>query len=405
MRLTVKAVERIREAGRYLDADGLYLQVSDTGAKSWLLRYALNKRERWMGLGSCKNFTLDEARERARRQRQLLTDGKDPLDEKRAARAAQAATAAAALAAGKTFAEVTDDYFRFHSPSWSNLKHAKQFLSSLRRYAFPTPGKLPVAAIDNTMIIETLRPIWNKDKASTASRVRGRIERVLDYAKVNKFREGDNPAAWANNLEHAFPSLVKVEHHAALPYVEMYEFMSALRSQDSVVARALEFTVLTASRSGEVRGAVWSEIDTDARTWTIPKERMKSDREHRVPLSNRAVEILQGLPRDGDHLFIGVLTKSAMGMNAMASLLKDMRPGATVHGFRSSFRDWCADCSNYPNDVIEMCLAHAVGSGTEKAYKRTDLFARRVRLMEDWSKYCAIPPVADGKVVALRQKA
>jgi integrase len=402
--LTVKQVERIREPGRHFDENGLYLQVTGKGAKSWLLRYARDGRERWMGLGSCRNFSLAEARERARRARQQLSDGVDPIDAKRARRAAEATERAKQRAATKTFAEITRDYHLFHSRTWTNAKHRRQFISSLECYAYPVIGRVPVADVDKTMIIAILRPMWEKNLQSTGARVRGRIERVLDYAKVNGYRAGDNPATWNKNLEHALPKVGKVQHHSALPYPEVHDFVTRLRATAGAVSRALEFTILTAARTEEVRGATWSEIDMEKRVWKIPAARMKADREHCVPLADRCVEILRAQPRDRDHVFVGALTGAAMGINSMSAVLRKLRPGVTVHGFRSTFRDWAADLSSAPHDVVEMALAHAVGSETVKAYKRTDLLARRAKLMAAWAQYVAAEPDADN-VTQLRREA
>jgi integrase len=395
MALTVKTVERTTAPGRYGDGNGLYLQITRSGVKSWLLRYERNGRERWMGLGPAHTFSLEEARERARKARQQLADGIDPLDA-RAAERAQAATAAAqAIKEAKTFAEVTADFFKFHSPSWTNLKHSRQFSSSMERLVFPAIGKTPVAAIDKTHIIRILEPIWYSTPA-TAKRVRNRIERVLDYAKTNGYRTGDNPAQWGTNLEHAFPSVAKVKHHGALDYTQVADFIGELRVREGIAARALEFLILTAARTQEVRGAVWDEFDTAKRVWTIPAERMKAEREHKVPLSDRAMEIILALPRENDFVFLGSVTNGMMAINSMPNLLKELCPGVTVHGFRSCFRDWAADCTSYSDDVCEMALAHSIGSATEAAYKRSDLFQKRVKLMQDWARYCDTPSGAAG---------
>lgn len=394
--LTVHKIERLTEPGRYLDGSGgLYLVVKPSGARSWILRYECHGRERYMGLGPVKDFTLTEARERARKARQLLNDGIDPLDARRAAHRAAATAAAQAAAVTMTFSACAEQYYKFHSPKWKNHKHAAQFLSTLKTYAYPTIGKLPVADIKKAIVIELLKPIWYT-KTETASRVRARIEAVLDYARVNGYRpEGENPAAWDGNLEHALPAhsqVAKVKHHPALPYAEMPIFMAALQEREGIGARALEFLILTAARTNEVCGARWSEIDFDAKTWTVPAERMKARREHRVPLSDRAMTLLEALPREGEFLFLGGRKGMPISNMAMAETVKRMgRNDITVHGFRSTMRDWTAETTAYPNHVAEMALGHAVGSKVEASYRRGDLFDKRKRLMAEWAQYCLTP--------------
>lgn len=397
MPLTVKDVERLAEPGRYGDGRGLYLQITPKGARSWVLRYERGGRERAMGLGPVADFTLDEARERARRARQLLKDGIDPIDARAADLAKAAAESALAAAKDKTFRDAAEQYYKFHSPKWKNVKHSRQFLSTLRAYAYPVFGRLPVAAVDKTLVIKALTPIW-LEKTETASRVRGRIESVLDYAKVNGWRDGDNPAAWAGNLEHVLPapgSVAKVDHHPALPYAELPAFAAALAEREGIAARALEFLILTAARTGEVIGATWNEIDFDTKAWTIPAERMKAKKEHRVPLTDRALTILKALPTEADYIFPGGRKGVAISNMAMAATLRRMnRNDITVHGFRPTFRDWAAERTNYPNHVVEMALAHVIGEKVEEAYRRGDLFEKRRRLMADWARYCSSRPVS-----------
>jgi integrase len=344
-----------------------------------------------MGLGSVDDFTLDEARERARKARQLLKDGFDPIDVRREERAKRAADTAVMAAANVTFKECADQYFKFHSRKWKNAKHAAQFLSTLRMYAYPVLSRVPVAVIDKALVLKALEPIWY-EKTETASRVRGRIEAVLDFAKTRGDRSGENPAAWNGNLVHALPArgtIAKVQHHAALSCSELPDFMDQIAAREAVAARALEFTILTAARTGEVIGARWSEIDLEAKLWTIPAERMKAKREHRVPLTGRVVEILKALPREADFVFPGGRKGAPMSNMAMAQLLRRVGQGdITVHGFRSTFRDWAAERTNYANHVVEMSLAHVISDKVEAAYRRGDLFAKRVRLMADWAKYC-----------------
>jgi integrase len=405
MTLTTKRVRELTEPGRYGDGRGLYLQVTRAGVRSWLLRYERGGRERAMGLGPVSEFTLEQARERARLERQRLHEGTDPIDARREERARRLADHAAAEAANVTFEACADQYFKFHSQKWNNAKHTAQFLSSLRAYAYPVLGKLPVADIDKALVLKALEPIWYT-KTETASRVRGRIEQVLDFAKVRGYRTGENPAAWDGNLVHALPpraGIAKVRHYSALTFAELPAFMKLLGDRQGMAARALEFVILTAARTGEVIGARWSEIDMAAKVWVIPPERMKAKREHRVPLSPRAIEILEALPREGDFVFPGTQKGTAISNMAMGQLLKRMRrTDITVHGFRSTFRDWAAETTNYPNDVVEMSLAHVIKNKVEAAYRRGDLLEKRARLMAEWARYCATAAPQSGNMVAMR---
>jgi integrase len=396
MALTKHQVSTIKERGRYGDGKGLYLQVMPTGARSWILRFERSGRERWMGLGPVSDFSLDEARERASQARRLLKDGFDPIDARQAERTQRATEEARAAARNITFKAAAEQCFKFHSPKWKNAKHRAQFLSTLKQYAYPSLGKLPVAAIDKTLVLKAVLPIW-ESKNETASRVRGRIEAVLDFAKVNGWRDGENPAAWDGNLVHALPApgtFTQVKHHAALPFADVFDFMTQLATREGMGARALEFLILTAARTGEVIGARWSEINLETKLWTVPAIRMKAKKEHKVPLSDQAVAILKALPRDSGFVFPGGRKGVPISNMAMATLLKRMgRFDITVHGFRSTFRDWAAERTNYPNHVVEMALAHVIGDKVEAAYRRGDLLAKRAKLMADWSKYCATKPV------------
>jgi integrase len=361
-----------------------------------------------MGLGPLDLVSPEEAREAARLAKKRLREGLDPIEARAEQKATQKTERALAKAANITFEDCTELYFKHHSAKWKNPKHRAQFLSTLRAYAYPFFGSLPVAAIDKTLVLKALIPIWEK-KTETASRVRGRIESVLDFAKVSGYRSGDNPASWDGNLVHALPapsSIAKVEHHAALPYREVPEFLTALAKREGIAARALEFTILTAVRTGEVIGAKWNEIDFHGTTWTIPAARMKMKKEHRVPLSDRAIAILRALPREADYVFIGARKGEPLSNMAMAELLKRMeRTHITVHGFRSTFRDWSAETTAYPNHVVEMALAHVIGDKVEAAYRRGDLFEKRRRLMADWSRYCYSPSVSADTVTPLRGRA
>ncbi len=394
MALTAKRVERASKPGRYSDGHGLLLQVTPAGTKSWLFRYERNGRERWLGLGPLHTVGLAQARERARAARLQLLDGIDPLEAKAAVKQAAALAAAKAL----TFEEAATQYFNQHEKKWSNAKSRDQFMSSLRVYALPTIGRLSVAAIDTGLVLKVIEPIWHA-KTETANRVRKRIEAVLDWATVRGYRTGDNPARWKGHIGEVLPAraqLQRTQHHAALPYAEIPAFMMALRKREGVAAQALEFLILTAARSSEVLNATWAEVEPlDSATWTVPARRMKGRREHRVPLAPAVVALLRGCyTEDGNpYLFIG--RDAALSGAAMPELLNRMgRNDITVHGFRSSFRDWAAERTNYPNHVVEMALAHAVGDKVEAAYRRGDLFAKRRKLMEAWATYCGQAPVA-----------
>jgi integrase len=353
-----------------------------------------------MGLGPIHTYTLPEARALATEKRQLLKHGIDPLDEARKEEQAKATV--------MTFREAADECMKALEPGWKNRKHRDQWKSTLETYAYPKIGHMPVADIDTPHVYDVLKTIWTA-KPETASRVRSRIARVLDWAKAAKYRSGDNPAAWKGHLENllASPSKVKkVRHHAALPYAELPQFMSELSDRKGTAARALEFTILTAARTGEVIDAVWGEIDFEAKAWTVPAGRMKAAKEHRVPLSNRAFDLLKGLPREdgNDHIFIGPNKGAGLSNMAMAALLERMkRDDITVHGFRSSFRDWAGNETHYPRDLIETALAHIIGNQAERAYRRSDALEKRRRLMLDWAKYCYMPArKGDATIVSLR---
>jgi integrase len=402
MGLTAKRIARLHKPGRYGDeAPNLYLQVTRRGVKSWIFRYEINGRERWLGLGPLHTVSLKAARERARNARLQLLDGIDPLEAKVARRAAAALEAAKAL----TFEEAVRQYFDGHERKWGNAKHRHQFMASMKAYAFPKIGNLPVAAIDTGLVLKVIEPIW-ATKTETANRVRRRIEHVLDWATVRGYRAGDNPARWRGYLSQALPArqkLQKTAHHAALPYADTPAFMAKLAAHEGVATRALEFAILTAARTSEVLGATWDEIDFKAKTWTIPAKRMKGNREHRVPLSPRALELLHALPRiEGNpHLFVGQ-AQAALPHTAMGRQLRRLgRSDVTVHGFRSTFMDWAHERTAFPKVVIDMALAHTVGNKVEAAYRRGDLFDKRRKLMDAWAQFCAKPAVA-GEVVSLR---
>jgi integrase len=378
-RLTALDVKRAKQRGLYNDGGGLHLQIDRNGARSWIFRYGAQGR-RYLGLGPLHTISLAEAREKARDCRKLLLEGRDPIAEKQARRAAARIDAAKTI----TFADAAATYISSHHAAWKNEKNRTQWRNTLRDYAFPVIGRLPVAAIDTPLVLRCLQPIWTT-KNETASRVRMRIERILAWATVHGCRTGDNPARWQNHLDHLLPAQNKVapvQHHAALPYADVPAFIRELHERDGLAAEALEFLVLTAARTGEVLGAQWSEFDLKAKVWTIPAGRMKAAREHRVPLFARAVEILEDQPRDGARVF-------PLSNMAFLQLLKRMdRGNVTAHGFRSSFRDWAAETHDASREVAEMALAHAIADKTEAAYRRGDLFVKRRRLMDDWAAFC-----------------
>jgi integrase len=401
-RLSPTKIRTAKDTGMYADGGGLYLQVKAGGDgrinKSWLFRYAIpetaisangieRQKERQMGLGSLDTISLAEAREAAVHCRKLRFQGIDPI----AARKAERTKAALEAARAMTFDQCRDAYIAAHRAGWRNVKHASQWTTTLTTYATPVFGKLPVAAIDTALVMKVVEPLWAV-KCETASRVRGRIELILDWATVRGFRQGDNPARWRGHLDKLLPArsqVRKVVNHAALPYGEIGPFMADLREREGIAARALEFTILTAARTGEVLGATWSEFDLQARVWTVAEGRMKGGREHRVPLSGAALAVLKQMHELRENSFVFPGARRAMMSNmAMDMLLRRMGRDVTVHGFRSTFKDWASERTNFPNEVSEAALAHVVGDKVEAAYRRGDLFEKRRRLMEAWAEYC-----------------
>jgi integrase len=372
--------------GWHGDGRGLYLQCTAAadGAinRSWVYRYRAGDRERYMGLGPLADVSLAEAREKSAAARKLRLEGIDPLEARNAQRTAARLEAAKRV----TFGECVERFLEFKRIEWGNPKHAAQWEMTLRKYAKPLHQFDP-AAIDLAMVVQTLRPIWH-EIPETASRTRMRIEAVLDHwSATNQVHGYANPAAW-ERVRHALPSVAKLKgdkHHPALPYAQIPEFMADLRARDSLSARALEFTILTAARTAETIGAEWSEIDLKAKVWTIPASRMKAGAQHKVPLNERALTILREIPRHGASIF-------PLSNMAMLELIKGMRPGLTVHGFRSCFMDWAHECKNHPKVVIDMALAHKVGDKVEAAYRRGDLFMKRIKLMATWAEYCEKAP-------------
>jgi integrase len=382
------------------DGRGLFLQLMRSVSRksinrSWLFKYELRGVRREMGLGSLQDFTLAEARQRHRVLRQQVSDGIDPLAERRQRNAERAAESARAV----TFRYCFEQCVASHEGGWRNAEHRRQWRTSIEQDVLPVIGDLAIDDIGTPHIIRALEPIW-KLKPETASRTRGRIERVLAWATVRGFRSGDNPARWRGHLQEMFPAVgkvAKVNHHEAMPYVELPGFMAKLRETDHIAARALEFTILCAARTGETLGATRDEISLSDATWTIPAHRMKSGKEHKVPLSNRAIEILRSLPHRLGRIF-------DIGEVAMLQMLREVNggKGPTVHGFRSSFRDWCSERTSYPPAVAEQALAHAIGSKVERAYSRSSLFERRRKLMSDWSTFCSRPATTAATVIALK---
>ncbi len=407
-KLTDLKVRQLKKPGRYPDGGSLYVQVTTSGSvvhRSFLFRYMLRGRSREMGLGAYTSENgLAEARAAAAKARDLCRRGIDPIGAREAEKAAQAVSEAK----GMSFQQCAEQFVDAHRSGWRNSKHAAQWEASLKAYAYPKIGHLPVSAIDLGLVHDVLAPIWKK-KTETASRVRGRIEAVLDWATVKQLRDGPNPARWKGCLDKLLPRRSKVQkvvHHPAIPYVELPAFMAKLRATEGTAARALEFTILTAARTGEVIGARLAEVKTTERLWVVPGGRMKAGKEHRVPLSARAVAALKAVERmDADtHLFPGRRAGTGLSNMTLLKLLERMeRDDLTVHGFRSTFRDWAAERTNYPREVVEMALAHALESKVEAAYLRADLFEKRRRLMDEWARYCA-SPAAQGRILPLRAK-
>jgi integrase len=382
----------------YPDGANLYLQIGPTGAKSWIFRYAFGKRPHQMGLGPFPTISLAKAREKARACRELLVDGIDPLTHREAVRLKARLAAAQTI----TFREAAHRYTDAHGARWSS-KHQSQWEQSLRDFAYPILGELPIDAIGLTQVLQVLEPIW-RSKQQTAARLRGRIEAVLNWATVREYRNGDNPARWRGHLEELLSKSVKAVHLSSLPYADVPSLMQKLAATDEIAAKALSFLILTATRHAETLHATWPEIDWERRVWTIPPERMKAKREHKIPLSEPAHAILEELwaERQNDLVFPGFRSGRPLAAKAMSRQLARIGiTNVTIHGFRSSFRSWAAERTAFPAEVAELALAHQVGSALERAYQRSDLFARRVELAEAWGKFCVGTPPAE--VVPLRR--
>jgi integrase len=402
-RLSARGVQTKRKPGYYPDGAGLYLQVSATGTKSWVFRFMLNAKAREMGLGSALTFSLEEVRGLRDRQRKLLAEGKDPIE----ARKAERAHAALELAQAKTFKDCAVAYIEAHRAGWKNAKHREQWENTLSSYAYPTIGALPVQAVYTGHVREVLQPIWNA-KRETAVRLRGRIEKILDWATALGYRAGLNPARWRGHLDKVLAKdqrRRRIQHHPAMSIDEIGSFMPRLRQQECTAASALEFLILTTARTGEVIGMQWPEVNLDAAVWTVPAERMKGHREHRVPLSPAAVKLLRALLGGEVFIFPGRGAARPLSNMAMLKLLERMgHSDLTVHGFRSTFRDWAAERTSFAREVCEMALAHAIADETEAAYRRGDLFEKRRRLMDAWAAFVSMP-VTGERVLSIKRAA
>jgi integrase len=386
--LSAAKVKNLKVPGDYLDGRGLYLQVRSESSKSWLLKYSMEKRAREMGLGPAADIPLATARTLRDRYRALLKQGVDPLEHKQAEKSAKALERAKAI----TFKDACARYIAANRSGWKNIKHAAQWEATLKAYAYPTIGKLPVQAIDTALVMAVLDPIWST-KPETASRVRGRIESVISAAKARGEFKGENPATWKGHLDNLLPKtskVRKVENHAALPYAALPAFMVDLRTREGIAAAAMEFLILTVGRTGEVLGATWDEFDLRKSVWTLPGERMKNGKEHQVPLSPPAVAVLERMSKltNGEHVFFGQSSGRSLSNMALLVLLRRMkRDDITSHGFRSTFRDWAAE-RGYQDPVAEAALAHSVPDAVVAAYKRTTFFELRKKMMDDWASYC-----------------
>lgn len=417
------------DVGLHAIGGGLYLQVTKTKSKSWLYRFQLNGKRRWAGLGSYPDTILKEARLKAAEMRITVANGIDPIDQRQAARKEIIANAAKEASRAMTFKRLAEDYIEQNKAGWKNKKHIQQWENTLETYVYGVIGQLSPADVTTEHVLKILKDIW-LTKTETATRIRGRLEVILSYAKIKGYRDGDNPAAWKNHLDHVLPQPSKVaphKHHPALPFVRMPEFMAELDKKDTMAASCLKFTILTACRSQEVFEAKWDEFDLDAKLWVIPAERMKMKREHRVPLTDTAVELLnlRQTTKVSAYVFPGIKENRPLSNMAMTNLIRRMHDDLckaekesgnqtkgwadkdgriiTAHGFRSSFRDWAAEVTHYPGEMAEIQLAHAVSNPVEAAYRRGDMFEKRRSLMADWAQWCG--QKSAGKVVSFSKVA
>lgn len=404
--LSALAVKRLIQPGFYAvgGVAGLHLQVNDSGARSWILRATVGNKRRDIGLGGFPDVPLADAREKARQTRLQIEQGIDPVQARKEARSLLEAAQQAEI----SFEKSAKEYMASKGVEWKNAKHSQQWENTLATYAYPVIGKLQVKDIELSHVVKILEPIW-LEKTETAKRLRGRIEAVLDWATVRGYRKGENPARWKGFLDTILPAPGKVakrDHHKALSVDQVGQFMQDLQVRDGISARALEFLVLTAARSGEVRGATWDEIDLKKAIWTVPANRMKAGKEHRVPLSKKAVEILKNAPRfEGVDYCFPAPKGGQLSDMALTAVTRRMELEAVPHGFRSTFRDWAAERTNYPREIAEQALAHTIGK-VEAAYRRTDMLEKRRRMMEDWAGFCGTAKANDksNKVVAIRGK-
>lgn len=402
--LTALEVKNLTEPGFHFvgGVAGLALQVLPTGGRSWVLRVTIGTKRRDMGLGGYPDVPLAQAKEDARAARTKIRAGIDPIEEARAAKSALKASQMAML----TFKQCAEAYIEAHKAGWKNEKHQKQWTSTLETYVYPKIGNVLVRDVELPQVLAVLEPIW-KTKTETATRVRGRVESVLDWATARNYRTTLNPARWKGHLDKLLPKpskVAKVTHHDALPVSDVGSFMVDLRKHEGMGARALEFAILTAARSGEVRGATWSEIDLETGVWIVPAERMKAGKEHRVPLSTAAVDLLKALPRlAGSDLVFFAPRGGQLSDMTLSAVIRRMGAPCVPHGFRSTFRDWAAERTNYPRDMAEMALAHTIGNKVEAAYRRGDMFAKRRRMMDDWAKFCDTVETK-GDVIPLNRK-
>jgi integrase len=379
------------KTGRHADGNGLYLSVSANGGRRWVFLYRRAGKLKEKGLGGALSVGLAQARQKAEQARRQIEQGADPINEGRKSSGAM------------TFSEAAIAFIAANKSGWRNEKHRAQWTSTLKTYAAPVIGGLPVNRIDVGDVMKVVEPLWST-KTETASRVRGRIESVLDWAAARGYRGSENPARWRGHLEKLLPAprkVSKVKHHPALPYTEIAAFMQDLQGREGVGARALEFTILTAARTAETIGAKPAEFDVNSRIWIVPGARMKAGAEHRVPLSARALKLLDGVKSDGEYVFPSEKPNRPLSNMAMLAVLKRMkRTDLTTHGFRSTFRDWAAETTDFPNEIVEMALAHTIGDKSEAAYRRGDMLERRRALMAAWEAYC-FRPAPEGKLMPL----